>query len=84
MFENCGQLTSLDLSNFYTKKVLYMDKLFYNCSSLETLIINFNTTRVNRMSYMFGLCTSLKSLNIRHLELINVMILLGYLKMIQI
>ena len=34
MFSNCSSLTSLNLSNFNTNNVTYMDAMFYNCSSL--------------------------------------------------
>ena len=64
MFETYSKLISLDLSKFDTRKVLYMDKLFCNCSSLTSLNLNFNTTRVYHLFYMLGFRTSLKSLNI--------------------
>ena len=41
-----------------------MSYLFYNCSSLEHLIINFKTEKVQTMNYMFGSCTKLNSLDI--------------------
>ena len=65
MFYYCSSLTSLDLSNFNTQNVWYMQSLFCDCSSLKLLIIsNFNTQNVNDMSYMFYNCSSLEVLEL--------------------
>ena len=64
MFENCSQLTSLDLTNFKTQRVVDMSNMFYNCSSLENLKVNFNTENVQYMNKMFGNCSKLSSLDI--------------------
>ena len=37
MFNGCGKLTSLDVSNFDTNKVTNMSGMFYNCNSLTEL-----------------------------------------------
>ena len=63
-FENCGELTSLDLSKFTTSKVTDMSYLFNNCSSLTSLQVSFNTEKVKQMEYMFGSCSKLSSLDI--------------------
>ena len=64
MFENSGKLKSLDLSHLNTDYVSDMSYMFYNCSSLETLLIKFNTVNIIFMEYMFASCISLNSLNI--------------------
>lgn len=54
MFEGCTSLTSLNLSNFDTSKVIYMGGMFANCSSLVSFdISNFNTQAVQHMEGMF-------------------------------
>ena len=40
MFFNCSALTSLDLSNFKTKKVFDMSFMFKYCTSLNSLNIS--------------------------------------------
>ena len=62
MFEGCSALTSLDLSNFNTKKVRYMNSMFQACSALTTIYVSdeFVTTKVRIGSDMFSGCTNLK------------------------
>ena len=64
MFENCGKLISLDLSNFKTPAVYDMSNMFHNCTSLKNLKINFNTEKVTNMKNMFSNCLSLSSLDL--------------------
>ena len=59
MFYDCSGLTSLDLKNFNTQKVTYMDHMFSGCSALTT--INSNTAwQCSRSEGMFARCTQLK------------------------
>ena len=37
MFDSCSSLTSLNLFNFNTNNVKYMNGMFYGCSSLISL-----------------------------------------------
>lgn len=65
MFCGCSGLTTLDLSNFNTRKYLDMSKMFYNCSNLKTIYVSdkFVTTDVDYADFgedMFLGCTSLK------------------------
>ena len=54
MFYKCSSLTSLNLSNFNTNNVKYMNHMFSNCSSLTSLnLSNFNTNNVNNKWEMF-------------------------------
>ena len=58
-------LISLDLSNFNTLQVIDMNRMFANCTKLNSLnIINFNTSQVKNIVYMFHNCQKLKSLNL--------------------
>ena len=65
MFYDCTLLTSINLSNFNTNNVTYMNSMFYNCSSLSSINLeNFNTNNVTDIHSMFEGCSSLTSLNI--------------------
>ena len=65
MFRNCQQLTSLDLSTFYTKNVTDMYYMFYNDYRLTSLnVSSFNTAKVENMGLMFGYCSQLTSLDV--------------------
>ena len=63
MFNGCSALTSLDLTNFNTAKVEYMDNMFYGCSALKSLdLTNFNTAKVTYMNNMFEGCSALTTI----------------------
>ena len=61
MFNNCTDLTSLDLSGFNTANVTDMFRMFYNCYNLRTIYVGrgWNTTAVTSSINMFNNCTSL-------------------------
>ena len=63
MFQNCYQLTSVDLSHFNTSKVTIMGFMFYYCNSLTSLdLSSFNTSKVTEMDYMFFYCYALRTI----------------------
>ena len=65
MFNGCSSLVSLDLSNFITTNVQYMNKMFKDCIKLESLYFNKITSEsLGTMHRMFYNCSSLKYLNI--------------------
>ena len=67
MFYNCLKLTSIDLSNFDTSKVISMKNMFQKCEKLTTLdLSNFNTSLVEYMDKMFEGCINLRYVNIRN------------------
>ena len=67
MFSDCSNLTSLDLSNFNTSKVQYMEKMFYGCKSLSSLdLSNFDTSKVQRLYKMFEGCKNLEYINLKN------------------
>ena len=65
MFQQCRDLTTLDLSSFNTSEVTDMSDMFHNCSRLTSLnLTSFNTSKVTDMIAMFRYCPSLKSLDL--------------------
>ena len=63
MFDNCQNLSSLDLSNFNTEKVREMYNMFSFCQKLSSLnLTNFNTEKVTNMDYMFNGCSDLTTI----------------------
>ena len=66
-------LKSVDIEDLHTDNALYMDTMFYQCSSLESLdLSNFNTSNVQNMSYIFNSCSSLTSLDLSGFDTKNV------------
>ena len=65
MFDNCQNLSSLNLSKFNTENVTNMTSMFDNCQNLSSLNLSkFNTENVTNMSYMFDNCQNLSSLDL--------------------
>ena len=65
LFQNCRNMTSLDLSKYNTTNVSIMSWMFQGCTSLSSLnLSNFNTENVTSMNGMFNFCSSLSSLNL--------------------
>ena len=65
MFYSCGNLTSLDLSNFNTAKVMNMSYMFNKCSGLQTIYVSDNfvvtgITNEKNKKDMFTDCKALK------------------------
>lgn len=73
MFENCNNLTTLDVSKFNTKNVMDMEFMFGDCKNLTTLkIANFDTQNVTDMSGMFYGCNNLTALDVSNFDTKNV------------
>ena len=65
MFQFCGSLTSLDVTNFKTDNVTIMTGMFHSCEGLTSLdVTNLNTDKVSSMDFMFYGCSGLTSLDI--------------------
>ena len=65
LFYGCSSIKSINLTNFNTRNVLYMDSMFYQCKSLLKIYLNsFNTENLLSFSYMFYECHSIESLNL--------------------
>ncbi len=73
MFDECLNLTSLDLSNFNTSNVINMCHMFSGCFNLTSLnLSNFNTSNVTNMGSMFDGCENLTILNLSNFNTANV------------
>jgi surface protein len=63
MFANASSLTSLNVSNWDTSKVISMNGMFNNASSLTSLdVSNWDTSSVTRMSSMFDGASALTTI----------------------
>lgn len=79
MFAGLDQLQFVDLSQFDTDNVNYMDYMFYDCKSLTSLDITFfHTQNVMSMCFMFQGCESLQELDIRHFEMYRMPDIYGF------
>lgn len=73
MFQECRNLTSLDVSNWNSSNVTKMFSTFQGCSSLNNLdVSHWNTSAVTNMGYMFHSCNSLTSLDLSNWDTSNV------------
>ena len=73
MFDDCSNLTSLDVSKFDTSKVTYMSYMFYDCSNLTSLdLSSFDTSQVTSMRSIFHYCGRLTSLDVSKFDTSNV------------
>ena len=65
MFNGCGKLTELNVSDFDTKNVTNMGRMFFGCNNLTELnVSNFDTRNVTDMIAMFYECGKLTTLNV--------------------
>ena len=65
MFSGCKLLTTLDVSDFKTQNVIYMDYMFDSCELLKIIdVSNFDTKSVTNMSFMFYGCKALKTVDV--------------------
>lgn len=72
MFQNCYELTTLDLSSFDTSNVTTMDGMFYNCNELTTLNLSgFDTSNVTSFVTMFSGCPKLLELDVSSFDTSN-------------
>ena len=60
LFNGCVNLTSIDLSNFNTKNVKYMECMFNGCKNLKYLDISHFSNISNPRSYS-GFCSFISS-----------------------
>ena len=66
-------ILELDLSNFDTSQVTYMQSMFFGMSNLTTLnLSSFKTSKVMRMDYMFHGMSNLTTLNLSNFDTSNV------------
>jgi len=63
LFNDCSNISTINLDNFDTSKVTNMSNMFNNCSKITALNLdNFDTGNVQYMDVMFSNCLSLKKL----------------------
>ena len=73
MFNNCSNLTSIDLSNFDTSNVTDMYAMFSGCTNLTSLdLSNFDTSNIRIMIGMFLNCACLTTLDLSSFNVHNV------------
>ncbi len=73
MFDNCQNLSSLNLSKFNTENVTNMSYMFDKCQNLSSLDLSkFNTAKVTNMYAMFTHCQNLSSLDLSKFNTANV------------
>ena len=73
MFDNCQNLSSLNLSKFNTENVTNMSYMFDNCQNLSSLDLSkFNTAKMTNMYAMFTHCQNLSSLDLSKFNTANV------------
>ena len=73
MFNDCKNLTTLDLSNFDVSNVINMKYMFSNCENLTALdLSNFDTNNVTNMNSMFYYCLKLTTLDLSNFDTNNV------------
>ena len=60
MFQYC-KITGVDMSEWSTNKLQYMQQMFQGCAALTSVdFTNFNVSRVRQMHFLFNNCTSLR------------------------
>ena len=71
MFRECENLRTINgIKDWDTNNVTNMEKMFYNCRSLESLdLSSFDTCDVDNMWDMFSECENLKELNLSNFEI---------------
>ncbi len=66
MFFNCGNLKTINVSNFKTANVADMQRMFAGCRKLEKIdLSSFDFSNVRSLSEMFAECNSLKRIEMR-------------------
>ncbi len=65
MFQECYQLTSLNLKSFNIEKTEIIDEMFYQCLSLTSVdLSNFNTVNLTSLDRLFFGCEKLKYIDL--------------------
>ncbi|MCD8118347.1 MAG: BspA family leucine-rich repeat surface protein [Lachnospiraceae bacterium] len=73
MFENCREVTAIDVVNFDTANVTNMSDMFHMCMALTSLDVSgFDTSQVTDMSSAFCYCTELTELDVSNFDTANV------------
>ena len=69
MFQNCINLSKLEIDNFNTKNCAHFNHMFQNCKNLKEIKINhFNVENALVLCNMFENCESLTELNLSNFK----------------
>ena len=69
MFQECSNISEINLSNFNTSQVTSMMSMFDGCSLLTLLdLSNLDTSKVTNMYYFLQNCLSLSSIDLSNLD----------------
>ena len=80
LFQDCGDITEIDLSNFDSSSKIGMYHIFYKCTSLTSINLNnFNTSSITNMEGIFEDCINLKSLNLSNFDTSRVSLMIKML-----
>ena len=69
LFENCENLTYIDLSKLKSERIKSMNSTFLNCHKLEDIKIKGNYKNLETMDYAFKNSTSLVNIDLSELKL---------------
>ena len=76
IFNDCNELTNINLSNFNTENVNNMTDIFGECYSLTNInLYNLNTQNVTDMSFMFCDCSSLTNIDLSNFNTNNITVM---------
>ena len=65
IFQDCANLTHIDVSKWDTSKAVNLSYIFYNCMKLEEVdVSHFDTSNATELQYMFYKCKELKELDV--------------------
>ena len=71
LFENCENLTCIDLTQLKSEKIKNMNSTFLNCRKLEDIKIKGNYKNLETMDYAFKNSTSLINIDLSELKVEN-------------
>ena len=81
MFEHCVSLKSVDLSQFKTNNLKYIDYMFDGCINLTSVdLSSFNLEHIEDMSYTFQNCHNLLAIKFPNNYITNVKFMFGLFK----
>lgn len=68
MFQNCANLTSIDLTNLYANKVAKMNSMFQGCTAIESITMPTLQTqgKITNVNGIFANCGKLTSISMYH------------------
>ena len=71
MFEECGNLIDVNLTEINNVTIKSIAGMFFSCSSLISFDFNLNNPYIENMSNLFSYCVNLKEINVFKLSFFN-------------